>query len=355
MVGWIRHSPALQWSHQRDPQRWRQSCLLECRTTSTRHSPEAFWSEKPLRYGAALEFDMEPAGFDEEGPGTTVCIVKDFKEDRHGMRVDVLWLGSVSTWAQQLAVKLFSRGKRSIHICRSGKKGCGSKDSKLVHIDTFGVAPPGVRPPRYVGRAKVKAWQQMNDERVKGLAAGRNPGGGAAPKEVDPKEAPDRVALLRSKLLKKGPPAAPKEGKPPVADAATLAMGDRPAKEKRPSKKKGVGEALVAVAAKRRKEDEKKKSKTDGSPPGGGSGGGGSSGSSSSSTSSKKKKGKKTSKKDPKKKKKKEKKKRKKRSRSGSSGGDSDSSSSSSMLPPLQRKAQKRPGSVLEISYISGI
>lgn len=49
---------------------------------------EAFWSEKPLRYGAALEFDMEPAGFDEEGPGTTVCIVKDFKEDRHGMRVD---------------------------------------------------------------------------------------------------------------------------------------------------------------------------------------------------------------------------------------------------------------------------
>lgn len=309
-----------------------------------------FWTNRPSLEGGVIEFQLQPEKAEDVGDGTVACWVTSCHFDADGCSLMVKWLGSGALWSRTRAISLFSRGKRMLHVCRNGVTRCGERAKTFFHVDNFKWKPPGVAPPNFVDAVKKKEWQKLNRERSKGGAPAKAPPGGEE-KDDTPLGVGDRVSRLRSRLLAKkgvpatlvGPPAA--DPLPARPKAAPLALGDGK-KAGQSKKRKGVADALVAVAEKRKEEVKRKRKKGKGSSsPGSSSSGGGNSSTSPSPT---KKKAQAKKKKKVKKKKKKSTKK-KKRSRSGSHDTEDEDSSSTSMIPPLQRKALRKPGSVLEL------
>ena len=306
-----------------------------------------FWKDCPVELGSVLELPMLRRNGEEEQKGLVCVYVADVYRVETGLYLGVKMLGADAQWCRLEGVKMFSRERRRVHVCRVGPVACEDANPKLWHIQDFAVFPPGSHPPKYVERVKLKEWRKLYaatmEERTREDPAKR----AADPERGEEGGALDRVAALRKRLQARHgtPPAGagqeagqPKEGDllSPLQAVATASHrrvaalengGDErepePVKEDRrrarePSMKAALADAVAQRNQRRTRSRSPHRRRRDSRSPS----------------------------------RKKEKKKRGRRrrdsrdSRSGSSEG---SSTSSSLLPPLQKKAAKNPGSVLRL------
>ena len=293
------------------------------------------WDSGALVPGAIIEFEVsEPTLADgTERKGLISAFVKEMETGAHGAWLRVRVLGGTTAWAMEWGTKTFSREKKRVHVCRFGLKHCKVGDERGHHIWEFMTFAPGIPPQAYVGKAKVRDWKKLYEEARGGSKEPReSPGGGAGD------SAPDRVALLKSRLLKareKGDRER-EAGAVEAQQRATEALRDlqesledrhhedggdvrSSSSRKRPAtdEKKGVREALVTAATRVEAERHRTAAKRN------------------QRRRSRSRRRRRSS--------------RGRRTRSQSSRSRSTSSSSSSMVPPLQKKATKHPGSVLKM------
>ena len=293
------------------------------------------WESNALTPGALVELAVsDPAGVGAEA--VVVLFLRAVDIGPHGCWAHVRLLGASAAWAQEWAIKTFSREKRRLHICRHGVKHCLVKDAKGYHVGDCFTHAPGEEPPPYVGKAKKREWGKLYEEIMREKQKPRDAVDRGA---GDPTL--DRVARLKERLMRmKGGgavAAAPERSRrvhfeedPPARQPA---LKDRPVKREktrvevvdlvqttstpeREGRGRGVRDALASAAAKAaavRKDEEqdrrKRRSRSRG----------------------------------------RRKRKRGLRRDSRSSSSQSRSSSSSSLVPPLQRKAAKNPGSVMKL------
>ena len=257
----------------------------------------------------------------------------------HGAWLQVKYIGASQVWLHEWAVKTFSRERQPVHVCRGGTLRCKVREERGHHVWEFLILAPGLEPPSYVGRPKVREWRKLYADVMK---AGGRPAQEGPGQDGDVQ---DRIARLKERLKsrKEGAERAPEERKedailqkrreemiPPREEENDLkAINDRPQPDRRqrsPSMRRkdpenrrapGLRDALVSAAAQiaRDRKDS-----------------GGHRRRRRRSRSRKRRRRSKSG-----------------RRRSGSSHSRSSSTSSSSLVPPLQKKAARNPGSVLKL------
>lgn len=307
-----------------------------------------FWKDCPVELGSVLELPLLRHNGEEEEKGLVCVYVADVYRAESGLYLGVKMLGADAQWCRLEGVKMFSRERRRVHVCRVGPVACEEANPKLWHIQDFSVFPPGSHPPKYVEKVKLKEWRKLYaatmEERTRGDPRKR----GAEPERREEEGAPDRVAALRRRLqARKGIPpagAGQEAGQPterdrlsplqPVAAAShrqVAALGNggderepEPAKEDRrrarsPSMKAALADAVAQRNQRKTRSRSPHRRRRDSRSP------------------------------SRKKKKKKKRGRRRRDSRDSRSGSSEGSSTSSSLLPPLQKKAAKHPGSVLKM------
>lgn len=314
--------------------------------------PKAFWENRPVKPGCILEMPVARTGEDgNEEQAETAVFVMEVHYMEGGAWVKPRWLGSSTGWARDAGIRILSRERQYVHLCLGGAAECQEAHKKGMHVDTFSIFPPGVAGPEYIEKAKVREWKKLYAEAV-GVPPGAGKGAGEvrSPAVPDPGAA-DRISALKRKLREKQTSAAPRQGegdvapprvqfsasalaledKTPTREEARLDRGEGKAEKKRhdspPRKPKSVREALAAAAVAQERPKKKKRR------------------SSSSSSSA----GRKHSRSRSRSKKRKKARRRRKRRDSRRSSSSDRSSSSSSLVPPLQRKANRDPGSVLKM------
>lgn len=124
-----------------------------------------------------------------------IVFIKELEAGAHGCWATVRMLGGNVEWAAEWGVKTFSREKKRIHVCRYGLKPCKVAQERGHHIWEFLVHAPGVPPPSYVAKAKLRDWRKLYQAAVGPLNPRDSPDPGAG-------EAPDRVALLKDRLMR---------------------------------------------------------------------------------------------------------------------------------------------------------
>ena len=321
-----------------------------------------FWKGMPVKVGAVLEVPLERMADDgaiEES--VAALLVRAWERDEAGLWASVKLLGCRSEWAWQECVKIFSRKKHRLHLCRPADGQCPVHGEAGLHVTQLVYYPPGSLPEGYVEKRKVKEWRSFLEEHMvlpeapppDNLEPGREEAEGLP--EGEPPGVTDRVSALRQRLFdargtglgalgNATPTGKVPSGRAPgrwPLESGHPGGGGRPAGRRRE-------EALQAVKEERRSqvissEDEAPAVKSGKRPvaeilrslafP-------------------KKTSAKEGQKKDSRrgKQKKGSKKKKKGKKKSSSSETEEESSSSSTgMLPPLQKKSKKRPGSVLEM------
>ena len=293
--------------------------------------PESFWEDAPVQPGCILDIPVsqEVAGVAE--PGCLIVFVQEVEYRSPGCWARVRFLGGEPGWARAEGIKVFSRERRCLHLCRGGVDACEVAGEKGYHVELFGVYPPGRPPPPFVEKAKVKEWSKLYQD----LVGGGGPDGaeGAGPEEKAPSpevEALDRISALRKRLQSlpsggggavasaaAGPPMPPRVSFSPTPQMieprstvkaekkASLIIpvpSDSEGEEARPRRKKSsMADALAeAVAQRARGADTGSRQGAE-------------------------------------------------RNSSRSSSSEGQTSSSSSLIPPLQKKARKDPGSVLRL------
>ena len=311
-----------------------------------------FWDLGDLPRGSGLTFALE--GKDSEPPCTMAVLVLACTVGPEGMLVKCRFVGSSEAWGRETGIASIARKKGMIHICRDeGPAGC-SVDAPF-HFTEFDFWPVGKLDVPFADKRVMKDVQKIWKEEAEKLAA---PPVGKPRENAVGDSATDRLATLRQKLVaqRMSSPASLSAGKsvhwdPQVAEHAPMGILKRLGKESSPQgavhyissgdecvqaeaspKKKrrtSVGTALVQAAqvhqgmvpassSKAAVVHVKKEAETG-----------------------------------PSQKKRKKKKKKKKKDKKDGSNSSSDypdeSSSSSELLPPLQRKSEKRPGSVLKL------
>ena len=317
----------------------------------------SFWALGPIPIGAVLTFTVDPEdGTESEAPAIVAVLCTSAERDDTGIWISCRYLGSDKDWGKKWGVSTFSRKRLRLHLCRQIED-CFAE--RGYHVTEFGFWPVGTFQAGYV----EKRQKAFLDQFISDLRAGRNPLAHEEKEDGQEKggSAAQKLAELRKKLVAaKTRPAGgdpksvsfaalpPREGilkrRPPPKDvpelkvegdcAVVLSSGSEGTARKRakPSAvKKSVGSALYAAVEMQQSRGKGRASKralaiSDGEDP-------------------PKERGKKT-----KKKKKRKKKKKKHSSSDGSSSSSGGSSTSSSALkPPLQRKAELKPGSVLKL------
>ena len=266
-------------------------------------------------------------------PGLVALMVTGCDFEESGVWLDVKLLGADTEWARKLAISQFSRKKLQVHCCFDPDRYKCLQADEAFHITEFGYWPPGNFKAAYVDRSKMSMMGKYLEE-LKGPPTGE---------KGDPgKTTPDRLAALRQRLISAkgreggGSPSVsfqsgsglksilrrPAPPSPSVKrEVATLVVSsdsEAPRPKKKTKRDQGVGSALYAAVEQRQLLDRKTGAEI------------------SLASSSKRKK------------KKKGKKKKRKDSSSGSSSS-SEGSSSDELKPPLQKKAERRPGSVLKM------
>ena len=291
------------------------------------------WESGALVPGAIMEFEIS----DKDATGGTgrnglvAIFIRDVEVGDHGAWIRPKMLGGSVSWSIDWGVKAFSREKQRIHVCRHGLKHCKIAEARGHHLWEFYLYPPGIPPPAYVVKARVREWKKEYKEIMEKQGKLRR-----SPKEGAGDAPLDRVAQLRARLMqaRDGPlrparelpelpppdiegdkrpelPAVKDQGRPKGRDRSPSAKGPEGG-----DPKKGVRSALIAAAAKaeaargsgRSRQRRKKRSRSRG-----------------------------------------RRRRSKGRRRRSSSRSRTSSSSSSSLVPPLQKKAHRRPGSVLKM------
>ena len=301
-----------------------------------------FWDMGAPPIGSVMTITLESEDRDK-APCLVALLVISTTEREDGHWVQVKLLGCDQVWARAQVVSDFSRQKKHVHLCRAPLES-GCLGVKGVHLETFGLWPPGKFKASYADPKKMA-------EMAKFLAdLGVKEKGGPEGGEVG--TTPERLAALRKRLFEARPEGAGlsksvsfapqeapkgilrrkapgealvlKQERGPMVVSSDSEPEPRKEKKMRPSKEASVSQALYAAVE--RRQNEGKRSRESPSP-----------------DSCQEKKSKKS-------KKKKKKKKKKKGSSSGSSSDTTESDSSSDGLkPPLQKKAERRPGSVLKM------
>ena len=318
---------------------------------------EGFWDHRPVQPGCILEVPVSRDTIDGHEDATMAVFVMAATYAPTGCWVKCKLLGGSTEWAKAHGIRVVSRERQGLHLCYGGRERCKELAKKGQHIGSFGVYLPGAGCPNYVEKAKKREWKKLYQEAMggpPGSARGAGEEQREAPLEADTQL--DRISALRKRLQARSEPEKKDDARGtrrlspprvafspvprPIEDAPPQKKNKEkePAEEEREQKKergrkpRSVGQALaeVAVAQGRKSRGSKKK---------------GSSGSSSSSGGSR-------SRSRHRSKKKKRKRDRRKRKDSRSSSGE-ETSSSSSLVPPLQRKANREPGSVMRMLFQS--
>ena len=318
----------------------------------------AMWESEPLQAGIVIEFLVSE---DTETGLEEACVAVFVKEVDIGLTgafLGVKAMGASSDWGRNWGIRSFSQGKLKVHICRDGVKRCAGKDiPKCYHVGTCTIFLRGEPPPDYVDKAKRRDWKKWLEELRKAekqlkapkgaeafprrRGAGEAKPGGGKDAEVAP-----RVAALKAKLQKAKekveppfpplpPPPAQEESRLwevsrpgpsrppdfPVKQERVVGLTQSPERSRREKGRGGVSGALAQAAVEHQEEEKRRKRSKD----------------------------RRKSKKRKKSREKSRGRSRKRRKDSKSSRDKSASSSSSDLLPPLQRKAEKKPGSVLKL------
>ena len=300
-----------------------------------------FWDMGPPPIGSVMTITLES---EEEGksPCLVALLVVSTTEREDGYWVQVKLLGCDQGWAKAQVVSDFSRQKKHVHLCRAPLES-GCLGVKGVHLETFGLWPPGKFKASYADPKKMtemakfladlgvaeKEGSEVGDtgttpERLAALRQrlfAARPGGAGPTKSVSfaPQEEPRGILRRRATVA-----VVPKQEKVSMVVSSESDPEPRKEKKMKPSKEASVSQALYAAVE--RRQNEGKRSRRSPSP-----------------DPSQERKSKKS-------KKRKKKKKKKKLSSSGSSSATTESDSSSDGLkPPLQKKAERRPGSALKM------
>ena len=323
-----------------------------------------FWSGRPLSLGCTVEVDCHQAGASADDVGGVMALmVKSWTRDEAGIWAEVKILGAHPDWAWQEGVRSFSRKKMKVHFCNLQEGLCPLHSEPGFHITAFRVFEPGILPLDYVDRKRRKDWEAamaefgiaQDDEDIFPPEPPDGAGGVREREEEDPELAlaRERIGSLRTRLFEQRPHLAsttvpgrtgifpalggPSQGfvkeekapRPRENKTLVVAISDEEEKSKRKTasgkpQAKSVGSALKEAINKRSRlveeqkleERRKKKRKKD------------------------KARGRSRSKK---------KKKKRKSTTSSMTTGSSSSSSTERHMPPLQRRATKKPGSVLAL------
>lgn len=309
---------------------------------------------RPVRVGRVVVFVMRSPGPPVQ-TGKVACLVVGVEEQENGAWASVKLLGVENEGVKAQAQAAFSRKKLPLHLC--AEEGC--EVGKAVHLRGFTVWPEGAF---HAPWADKKAMKDMGKflQREKGPPPESPPVG-----EGQPGSATAKLAQLRQRVQSTSreaggtktpravhfaplveqtvPPGILKRTRMiPIKGEETIPVSSSEAEsslEERAQKKmRSVGGALAAAVAKQNAEVLAPRTSRTGA------------------GSSKRHSPQHVGSQSPmvgspaKKKKKKKSKKKKRKNDSGSSSDSEDSSSGSSDLkPPLQRKAEKKPGSVLRM------
>ncbi len=301
-----------------------------------------FWDMGPPPTGSVMTITLES---EEEGkpPCLVALLVVSTTEREDGYWVQVKLLGCDQGWAKAQVISDFSRQKKHVHLCRAPLES-GCLGVKGVHLETFGLWPPGKFKASYADPKKMaemakfladlgvpeKEGSEVGDtgttpERLAALRQrlfAARPGGAGPTKSVSFAPQLEPKGILRRRAT--GMAVVPKQEKVSMVVSSESDPEPRKEKKMKPSKEASVSQALYAAVE--RRQSEGKRSRRSPSP-----------------DPSQERKSKRS-------KKRKKKKKKKKESSSGSSSATSESDSSSDGLkPPLQKKAERRPGSVLKM------
>lgn len=315
----------------------------------------AIWQHRHIPPGSVITFKASPEDGSEDQE--VAVLVTSYLSGADGIWLGVSVVGAESDGLKKTMQAYFKGGRRSVHICLPDPSGsCPVGEEMGTHLTTFTWYPPGDFAAPWVnayGMKKVKDGPMMAAEAAKEArpgAGGRPPRtegpelsetekrlqklkdtrrrvsfGGAAPAKGRHRPGDGDLDGSPTGILKKGTPSG-------SAPPPSLAIADRVKKEaidlvsdcesgsrreKRKAKRR-QNDALAVAAASHRLQELKKETRSDRER-------------SRSRKKSKRKRGKKRD-----------------RSSSNSSSGSS-GSTSSSLLPPLKRKSNRRPGSVLRM------
>ena len=291
------------------------------------------WDSNILVPGALVEIPCSPPEGSEQREGLVLLFIKELEMGDHGAWLQVKYIGASQVWLHEWAVKTFSRERQPVHVCRGGTLRCKVREERGHHVWEFLSLAPGLEPPSYVGRPKVREWRKLYADVMK---AGGRPAQEGPGQDGDVQ---DRIARLKERLKsrKEGAERAPEERKedailqkrreemiPPREEENDLkAINDRPQPDRRqrspsmrrkdPENRRAPVSAAAQIARDRKDSGGHRRRRRQ-------------------SRSRKRRRRSKSG-----------------RRRSGSSHSRSSSTSSSSLVPPLQKKAARNPGSVLKL------
>lgn len=322
----------------------------------------AFWELGPLPVGSVLTFTIEPTESSDSGePAVVAVLCTSAERDDSGIWVSCKFLGSDQDWGKQWGVSTFSRKKKCLHLCREFHE-CSVEPGH--HVVEFGYWPVGKFHAGYVERRQrnfldqflaelkkgnvVDEHEDMEKDEVGEEAASKKLAelrrrlisaksrAGSVRRSVSFAPLPARSGILKRRRPVETPMVKDVKGEKAIQDRALVVSSDSDGpsqkKQRTSSSKKSVGAALLAAV-------EQQVSRSTSRATGGVL-----------AVTKEEKMDSARSRSRAKKKKKEKKKKKKKKSSSDGSLSESESSSSSSALkPPLQRKAEKKPGSVLKL------
>lgn len=316
--------------------------------SSSQFSPPVdpqFWKDIPIEPGCVVEVPALRQGDAGEEQATMAVFIKQMEVDVSGAWLQVRFLGASASWAKEGGIKMFSREKKYVHVCRGGAGDCiSAKDPKAFHVEELAIYPPGVDPPDYVEKVKKKEWRKLYEELIQDLGAAAKAGAAAPARPAFPPAPPDRISALRSRLQSR--PEVQMTGerrRAPTPPSARLALEDVRSPQPRVKREPMIEEVISSDSGPRRKSkrhtsmrsalaqavtrrDREVESDR------------------------RREKGRRRSRSRSRKRRSRRRERRRRDSRSQSDSRDSSGNSSSdSMVPPLQKKAAREPGSVMKM------
>ena len=206
------------------------------------------WELGPPPVGSVVTLTMEPA---ESGLATAIIalLVLVTVEREDGYWLQVQFLGTDQAWARAQAVSDFSRQKKQVRICRAPLES-GCHEVKGIHVQDFGVWPPGKFNGNYVEAKKMAEMKKFLEEMAP--MAARAEGAGAT-KSVHFADGVPSTGILKRRALSDA--VVPKREIPAqVLSSDSEGEALKPKKRAKVSRDASISAALYAAVEKRQNE-----------------------------------------------------------------------------------------------------